>query len=139
MKLIFYTNLLKAFPGSGHPDFYTRHAKAVGAVSQPFDKYLCSWLSSDIDTVNGCVAMLSQIIELENGTRDLVLGGGNAWFVEIYREHVQFELQTSNDHLDWPIWKCSLIQVKAALTGWKQFLAMQLNAETLHTIELPAN
>lgn len=103
----------------------------------PYNKYLCGWLESDVQTARGCSGILSQIAELERHERDSICGSGNAWFVTIYREYVEFELQTADDDPEWPIWKCSLDEVKIALTGWQKFLEMPESLESQVEIDLP--
>ena len=113
-----------------------RFASVESNWQLPYNKYFCSWLSSDVDTPQGCSSILAQIEQLERGERELAYGGGNAWFVNIYRDHVDFELQSANDHPDWPIWKCSLAEVKTALIAWKKFLEMPKRLDSVMEIEL---
>ena len=102
----------------------------------PYNKYFCSWLSCDVDTTQSCSSILAQIEQLERGEKELAYGGGNAWFVTIYRDHADFELQSENEHPDWPIWKCSLAEVKTALIGWRKFLKMPKRLDSAMEIEL---
>jgi hypothetical protein len=128
-------------PFPGDEDFLLPRALIQDAAesNDPYIKYLCAWLNFDVDTTQGCSSILAQIEQLERGERELAYGGGNAWFVNIYRDHVDFELQTANDHPDWPIWKCSLAEVKTALIGWRKFLEMPKRLDSVMEVELPSS
>jgi hypothetical protein len=103
----------------------------------PYNKYLCSWLGSDCYLLDGVNEFVRQLEELERGERELVHGGGNAWFVTIYHDHAEFDLQAADNHPDWPVWRCSFAELKATVLGWKRFLEMPRSLETSLEIELP--
>jgi hypothetical protein len=103
----------------------------------PYNKNLCSWLSSDCYILDNFRGFVEHLEELERGERELVHGGGDAWFVTIYRDRAEFELQAADGHAEWPVWKCSYAQLKAASLGWLRFLEMPRSLETTMEIELP--
>lgn len=138
MKLIFYTHILKAYPGSGHPDSLMREATAEKIDDESdYSKYLCSALHFDFPAPQYCEEVLSQMEKVQNGELQKTGWSGNAFNTDIYSDRVEIDHQQFGGLPDWPVWTCSVAEFKAALEGWKRFLEMPVDASTEVIVDLP--
>jgi hypothetical protein len=102
-----------------------------------YNSYLCSFLSGDLQTVSTCHKVLELLQGIEKKEIKSAPWAGNGWFIDAAEDCVAFELQTADDHPDWPVRYFTLAEVKAAVRSWKQFLAMPVDIESHLEVELP--
>ncbi|MGI9151856.1 MAG: hypothetical protein ACR2IX_10140 [Limnohabitans sp.] len=101
------------------------HAEAVAL--HPMNRFVCSWLTSDVSEVSRCDAVLHAIAQLENHTHTEWFADGDLFCVDFKLSGVQFNSShVGPDDTAWwnlPEGRFSLVEVKALLGVWRDFLA----------------
>jgi hypothetical protein len=100
-----------------------------GAVDHqhPLNRFVCSWLTSDMADVTRCDEVLHAVAEIEDAKRKAWFVDGDAFNVDMQASGVQF----NQSHVvleDTAYWNQSeacfrLKQVSALLGLWRQYLA----------------
>jgi hypothetical protein len=102
---------------------------AAGVTHQPLNRFVCSWLTSDMAEVSRCDVVLHAMAQLEAGTLAEWFADGDAFTVDIRASGVQFNPSniSPDDAAYWnPIaGQFTLAQVKALLLAWRDFLAQR--------------
>ena len=65
------------------------------------------------------------------------IAGGNHFTYTMNQHLVIFENCVFGECYEWPIWECTLVQFKAALQGWRQFLDIPKSIDAELIIDLP--
>ena len=104
-----------------------------------FSKYLLSALDTDFheNRFGQVDEDLIGIEKLERAEIDSYETGGLGFSHSLTRDWVQFEHATFGECPDWPIWRCTLAQYKAALQGYRQFLDMPMSIDSELIIDIP--
>ena len=95
--------------------------------SHPMNRFVCSWLTSDVNTVARCDEVLEAIAQLEAGERAQWFADGDAFCVDFSASGVQFnQSQVGPD--DTAFWnqaagRLAMLDVNALLCAWRDFLA----------------
>lgn len=95
MSLRCFIQELAPIPQSGAQPIYFPACEWVddnGWVDalHPFNRYVCSWLTSDVSTVELCEEVLAAIEQVESGERAQWFFDGDAFSVDFDRYSVQF-------------------------------------------------
>ena len=109
------------------------------ALYRPYAKFLTTALEHDFHfSVYECIDnALLDISRLEQGELAIAYAGGAAFDQTLTPTDVSFEHSKFSECEIWPVWKCPLIQYKAALEGWRSFLNMPNQISTELIVELP--
>ena len=104
-----------------------------------FGKYLLTALDTDFPAHHPdmCEEVLQNIARLERGEITETGWDGQGFIHSISPTHVTFEHTIFGECPEWPIWSCTLAQYKAALEGWKRFIAMPKNIDTELIVDMP--
>ena len=100
-----------------------------GAVDDqhPLNRFVCSWLTSDVNTVARCEEVLDAIAQMEAGQRAQWFADGDAFCVDFSVDSVQFnQSNVEPEDTDWwnlPEGRFTLAEVKTKLSAWRDFLA----------------
>ncbi len=100
-----------------------------GAVDDqhPLNRFVCSWLTSDVNTVARCEEVLDAIAQIEDATRTEWFVDGDAFNVDLQAKGVQFNpSNVGPEDADWwnlPEGRFTLAEVKTKLSAWRDFLA----------------
>ena len=100
-----------------------------GAVDDqhPLNRFVCSWLTSDVNTVARCEEVLDAIAQMEAGQRAQWFADGDAFCVDFSVDSVQFnQSNVEPEDTDWwnlPEGRFTLAEVKTKLYAWRDFLA----------------
>ena len=101
-----------------------------GAVDHPhpLNRFVCSWLTSDMADVAHCDAVLHAMTQIEAGTRKEWFVDGDAFNVDMAINGVQFN-QSNVDSDDVTYWnqtegRFTWLEVKTLLRTWRDFLAI---------------
>lgn len=101
----------------------------AGAVDQqhPLNRFVCSWLTSDLNTVERCQEVLDAIAQIEAGQRTQWFADGDAFGVDFSATGVQFN-QSNVGPEDIGYWnqpeaRFTLVQVEELLRAWRDYLA----------------
>jgi hypothetical protein len=103
-----------------------------GAVDQlyPINRFVCSWLTSDMAELPRCDEVLQMIAQIENATRQEWFVDGDAFNVDMQANGVQFNpSNVEPEDTDWwnlPEGRFDLAEVKALLHAWRDFLAQSV-------------
>ena len=92
----------------------------------PLNRFVCSWLTSDVNTVERCLQVLDAIAQIEAGQRAPWFADGDAFGVDFSASGVQFN-QSNVGPEDTAWWNPSegrfkLADVNALLGLWRDFL-----------------
>ena len=96
------------------------------SAQQPINRFVCSWLTSDMADVSRCDEVLRAIADIEAHHLAAWFADGDAFQVDFTATAVQFN--TSNvgpEDVDWwnlPEGRFALSDVKALLGAWRNFL-----------------
>ena len=100
------------------------HAQAAW---HPINRFVCSWLTSDMSEVTRCDEVLSAMAQLEAHTRQQWFVDGDAFCVDFKPNGVQFNPSHvgPEDTAYWnlPEAHFTLSEVRACLRLWRDFLA----------------
>ena len=93
----------------------------------PLNRFVCSWLTSDVSEVQRCDEVLQAMAQVENTTRQAWFADGDAFQVDLQIQDVQFNPSHvgPEDAAYWnqPEGRFTLAEVKALLRLWRDFLA----------------
>jgi hypothetical protein len=100
----------------------------TGGVSMhPHNRFVCSWLTSDMAEVSRCEEVLLAISQIEAGTRQVWFADGDAFTVDFRANGVQFNPSHvgPDDRAYWnpSEGRFTLEDVSALLLAWRNFLA----------------
>ncbi len=102
-------------------------ANEVAPQHHPFNRFLCSWLSSDMTELSHCDEALQAIEALLANHRQEWFADGQAFLVEFKKSGVQFNpSNVTPEDSDWwnqPEGRFTLKDVQSALQQWRHFLA----------------
>ena len=93
----------------------------------PLNRFVCSWLTSDMAELLRCDEVLQMLAQIEDTTRTEWFVDGDAFNVDMQANGVQFNLSNVGpEDTDW--WNLSegrfaIAEVKAMLNAWRDFLA----------------
>ncbi len=95
MPLHCFIQELAPIPQSGAQPVYFPACEWVddnGRVDDlhPFNRYVCSWLTSDVSSVELCEEVLAAIAQVESGERTKWFFDGDAFSVDFLKHSVQF-------------------------------------------------
>jgi hypothetical protein len=97
--------------------------------AHPMNRFVCSWLTSDVDDPERCQEILDAVADLEAGTCPQWFADGDAWCVNLTPEGVQFNASNIGPEdtawWDQPEGRFSLAVVKDALLKWQAFLGSE--------------
>jgi hypothetical protein len=93
----------------------------------PLNRFVCSWLTSDMADVAHCDEVLHAMTQIEDGTREKWFVDGDAFNVDMQADGVQFN-QSNVGPEDTAYWNqpeghFTWLEVKALLCAWRDFLA----------------
>ena len=93
---------------------------------QPLNRFVCSWLTSDVNTVERCQEVLDAIAQIEAGQRTQWFADGDAFGVDFSASGVQFNQSNvgPEDTAWWnlPEGRFNLAEVNVLLRLWHDFL-----------------
>lgn len=119
-------------PGSGAQPVHYPACEWVsddGSVDHlhPLNRFLCSWLTSDMAELQRCDEVLQVMAQIEKATRTAWYVDGDAFHVDLQTHGVQFNQSNvdSDDGADWnqAEGRFTLRDVKAQLQTWRDYLA----------------
>ena len=97
------------------------------SARQPMNRFVCSWLTSDMAELSRCNEVLHAIARIESQQLAEWFADGDAFQVEIRASGVQFNASNVGpDDTGWwnlPEGRFDLVNVKAMLREWRDFLA----------------
>ncbi len=100
---------------------------AEAMVRHPMNRFVCSWLSSDMADVSRCDEVLRAIARIEAQQLATWFADGDAFQVDLTATQVQFNAShVGPEDVDWwnlPDGRFDLADVKALLGEWRNFLA----------------
>jgi hypothetical protein len=93
----------------------------------PLNRFVCSWLTSDITSVERCQEVLDAMAQIDAGQLSQWFADGNAFCVDFSAGGVQFN-QSNVGPEDKTYWnqlagRLTLPDLKALLSTWRDFLA----------------
>jgi len=93
----------------------------------PLNRFVCSWLTSDVSDVARCQEVLDAMAQIESAHRAQWFADGDAFCVDFSANGVQFnQSNVGPDDTDWwnlPEARLTLAEVKVVLQAWRDFLA----------------
>lgn len=89
-----------------------------------YQRYLANTLSCIAQTVEDCDYVISQIEEVEVGTKGESEIEGNKVEVEISKTGVQVDISVNDDWVGQPEGRFTNGELKAVVVGWRKFLQM---------------
>jgi hypothetical protein len=99
-------------------------------AQHPLNRFVCSWLTSDMAELPRCDEVLQMIAQIENATRQEWFVDGDAFNVNMQANGVQFNpSNVGSEDTDWwnlPEGRFTLAEVKALLLAWRDFLAQSV-------------
>jgi hypothetical protein len=100
---------------------------ATDADQHPLNRFVCSWLTSDMAEVARCDEALQALAQLENHSLTEWFADGDMFCVDFKTSGVQFnQSNVGPEDTDWwnlPEGRFALAEVKAVLHAWRDFLA----------------
>lgn len=102
---------------------------AVDDAQHPLNRFVCSWLTSDMADVARCDEALSALAQLQSRTQSLTewFADGDMFCVDFKNSGVQFnQSNVGPEDTDWwnlPEGRFALTEVNAVLQAWRNFLA----------------
>ena len=99
----------------------------TGDHQHPLNRFVCSWLTSDMADVARCDEALSALAQLQNHSLTEWFADGDMFCVDFTVKGVQFnQSNVGPEDTDWwnlPEARFALADVNAALKAWRDFLA----------------
>jgi hypothetical protein len=129
----FYRQALPV-PGSGakpvtYPacEWRATQASSIDVQTHPWNRFVCSWLTSDMADVARCDEILHAIAQLKEFRLNEWFADGEMFCVTLHREGVQFnQSNVGPEDTDWwnlPEGRFALAEISLALMAWRDFLA----------------
>jgi len=131
MSLRCFTQTQAPIPGSGAQPVCYPACEWVdddGAVDQqhPLNRFVCSWLTSDVNTVERCQEVLDAMAQVQMGQRSQWFADGDAFCVDFSASGVQFNQSNvgPEDKTYWnqPDGRFTLYELIEICTSWLNFL-----------------
>ena len=132
MSLRCFIQTQAPLPGSAAQPVHYPACEWVGddgtvAHQHPLNRFVCSWLTSDMADVAHCDEVLHAMTQIEDGAREKWFVDGDAFNVDMQADGVQFN-QSNVDSDDLAYWnqpegRFTWLEVKALLCAWRDFLA----------------
>jgi hypothetical protein len=101
--------------------------QVVDAAQHPLNRFVCSWLTSDMADVARCDDALSALALLQNHSLAEWFADGDMFCVDFKLQGVQFnQSNVDPEDTDWwnlPEGRFALTDVMAVLQAWRDFLA----------------
>ena len=95
-------------------------------LQHPLNRFVCSWLTSDMAEWQHCDEVLQVMAQIEGATRDAWFVDGDAFAVDLHANAVQFNASHvgPEDTAYWnqPNGRFTLPEVKTLLIAWRDFL-----------------
>ncbi len=99
----------------------------TGDHQHPLNRFVCSWLTSDMADVAHCDEVLHAMTQIEDDAREKWFVDGDAFNVDMQADGVQFNQSNvgPEDTAYWnqPEGRFTRLEVKALLRAWRDFLA----------------
>jgi hypothetical protein len=96
-------------------------------AQHPLNRFVCSWLTSDMSDVARCDEALSALTQLQNHRLTEWFADGDMFCVDFTVQGVQFnQSNVGPEDTDWwnlPEGRFTLAEVNAVLHAWRDFLA----------------
>jgi hypothetical protein len=100
---------------------------ASDAAQHPINRFVCSWLTSDMADVARCDEALSALAQLQSHSLTEWFADGDMFCVDFKADGVQFnQSNVGPEDADWwnlPEGRFALAEVMAVLQAWRDFLA----------------
>ncbi len=131
MNLHFFQRQQQAVPGSlAQHISYTacewRLPQGEVDFAHPLNRFVCSWLTSDMSEVKRCDEVLDAIAQLETGAFAEWYADGDMFCVDFKPSGVQFnQSNVGPEDTNWwnlPEGRFDLSDVNAALQAWRDYL-----------------
>jgi hypothetical protein len=131
MNLHFFQRQEHPMPGSlaqpiSYPACEWRLPQGEVDYAHPLNRFVCSWLTSDMSEVARCDEVLDAIAQLETGALAEWYADGDMFCVDFKPSGVQFnQSNVGPEDTDWwnlPEGRFDLSDVKAALQAWRDYL-----------------
>ncbi len=132
MNLHFFQRQEQAMPGSlaqsiTYPACEWRLPQGEVDFAHPLNRFVCSWLTSDMADVTRCEEVLDAMGQLESGALAKWYADGDLFCVDFQPSEVQFnQSNVGPEDTDWwnlPEARFDLPVVKAALQAWRDYLS----------------
>lgn len=128
-------------PGGEHPvigQVLHRHAAAMGPADDVFryNRYVCGVLGAIAQAIDDCDRLLDFLDAVESGREATVETGGNDVTLTMTAAGVQVDIEVNDDWVGSPEGHFSLQDWRLALEGWKRFLAMPQEADSVVEVDL---
>jgi len=95
-------------------------------LHHPLNRFVCAWLTSDVDTVERCQEVMDTIAQIEAGQRAQWFADGDAFCVDFSASGVQFNFSHvgPDDAAFWNLAaaKFDLLLLKQLSLAWFQFV-----------------
>ena len=102
-------------------------------VCHPLNRFVCAWLTSDVNTVERCQDVLAALGQVASGQRTHWAVDGDAFNVDVYAHGLQFNFShVGPDDQGWwnlPEGCFAIAQVRELVSTWCQYLACAVNRE----------
>lgn len=102
----------------------------TGDHQHPLNRFVCSWLTSDMADVAHCDEVLHAMTQIEDDAREKWFVDGDAFNVDMQADGVQFNQSNvgPEDTAYWnqPDGRFTWPEVKAMLLAWRDFLAQPI-------------
>lgn len=96
-------------------------------AQHPINRFVCSWLTSDMADVARCDEALSALAQLQSQSLTEWFADGDMFCVDFKNSGVQFnQSNVGPEDTDWwnlPEGRFALTEVNAVLQAWRNFLA----------------
>jgi hypothetical protein len=126
--------------GGFHPKlgqvFHWQQEAMGGENARRYKQYLCEVLSSVAQGADDCDRLLRDINEVENGGRAEIETGGNDVTLTLRPTGVQVDIEVNEDWIGQPDGHFDLVEWKAALNGWRQFLQMPQSLGSIVEVDI---
>ena len=137
MKIIFKYRLIDESE-RGLSSWLLYYPEAINAPRDGYEKYILSALDTDYTNhTDWCDEVLAVIEQLELGVISTYVWDGQGFQHRMTPAKVTFEHSIFGECPEWPLWSCTLAQYKAALQGYRKFLAMPKSVGSELVVELP--
>ena len=95
-------------------------------VQHPLNRFVCAWLTSDVNTLERCQEVQAVLAQVASGQRAHGAVDGDAFNVDVQPQGVQFNFShVGPDDLAWwnlPQGRFSISAVRDVLSAWGQYL-----------------
>jgi len=103
------------------------HAEKTDVAQHPLNRFVCSWLTSDMADIARCDEALREITQIEKHSLAEWFADGDMFCVDFKANGVQFNQSnvgpTDTEWWNLPEGRFTVREVKAMLQAWRDFLA----------------